>query len=229
VDQTSTEPIATSPAPAPAPSPQETFTPRVIAAGLTDRGKEREANEDHFVVAQMKRAMVIHATSLPQPPAILAEVVRGHLFVVADGMGGHNAGEQASALAVMTIEDFLLNTLRWFFSLQGDDLLTEFQNALKAADDRIFAEARRRPETRGMGTTLTFAYATGGPSRRLLRRLPPPLRPLRPVPRRPSSNRSPLPWWSSRATTSGALPSTSWRRPGAARSPLPRWRPTGVS
>ena len=133
--------------------------PQVYAAGATDRGRVREQNEDHFVVAQMTRAMVIRATSLPQPPAILGEVVRGHLFIVADGMGGHNAGEQASAIAVWTIEDFLLNTLRWFFTLQGDNLLVEFQNALRAADERVIAESQRRPETRGMGTTLTFAYA----------------------------------------------------------------------
>jgi PPM family protein phosphatase len=134
------------------------FVPRVFASGATDKGKVREQNEDHFVVAQMTRAMQIRASSLSQPPTILGEVVRGHLFIVADGMGGHNAGEQASAIAVMTIEDFLLNTLRWFFRLQGDNLLTEFQNALRAADERVFAESQRRADMRGMGTTLTFAY-----------------------------------------------------------------------
>jgi PPM family protein phosphatase len=131
---------------------------RVFAAGATDTGRVREKNEDHFVVAQMTRAMQIRASSLQQPPTILGEVVRGDLFIVADGMGGHNAGEQASALAVVTIEDFLLNTLRWFFTLQGDNLLTEFQNALRAADERVFAESQRRADMRGMGTTLTFAY-----------------------------------------------------------------------
>lgn len=129
------------------------------AAGATDRGRVREKNEDQFLVAEMTRAMVIRGCSLPQPPALVGEVVRGHLFIVADGMGGHNAGEQASALAVVTVEDFLLNSLRWFFTLQGDNLLNEFQNALRAADDRVFAESRRYPEMRGMGTTLTFAYA----------------------------------------------------------------------
>jgi protein phosphatase len=131
----------------------------VFAAGATDRGRVREKNEDHFVFAQMTRAMHIRDSSLSQPPTLLGEVVRGNLFIVADGMGGHNAGEQASALAVVTIEDFLLNTLRWFFTLQGDNLLTEFQNALRAADERVFDESRRRPEMRGMGTTLTFGYA----------------------------------------------------------------------
>src|SRR4029078_13649150 len=40
---------------------------------------------------------------------------RGHLFLVADGMGGHQAGEVASALSVVTVEGFLLNSLKRFF------------------------------------------------------------------------------------------------------------------
>ncbi len=132
---------------------------RVVAAGATDRGQVRDNNEDAFVIAEMIRAMSIKGSSLAQPPTLLGEVVRGHLFVVADGMGGHNAGEEASALAVTTIEDFLLNTLRWFFRLQGDSLIAEFQQALRTADERIFAESQRRPGLRGMGTTVTLAYS----------------------------------------------------------------------
>jgi protein phosphatase len=133
---------------------------QVLAAGATDRGLVRERNEDHFVVAEMTRAMRIQATSLPQPSTMFGgERVRGHLFVVADGMGGHAAGEEASALAVVTIEDFLLNTLRWFFRIEGDNVLTEFWLALRAADERIFAEVARRPGLRGMGTTVTLAFA----------------------------------------------------------------------
>jgi PPM family protein phosphatase len=131
---------------------------RVVAAGLTDRGRSRDNNEDQFVIAELIRAMTIRATSLPQPGTLVGRAVRGHLFVVADGMGGHNAGEEASALAVTTIEDFILNTLCWFFRLQGDTLITEMQQAVRAADERIFAEAERRPGLRGMGTTVTLAY-----------------------------------------------------------------------
>jgi serine/threonine protein phosphatase PrpC len=132
----------------------------VISAGATDRGLVRESNQDHFVVAEMTRAMHIGASSLAQPSMLFGNVnIRGHLFVVADGMGGQRGGEQASALAVVTIEDYFLNMLRLLFRMQGDALLQEFQLALRAADDRIFAEAERRPELRGMGTTVTMAYA----------------------------------------------------------------------
>ena len=143
---------------APLPAESRPFG-KVLAAGASDRGRVRENNEDHFVVAELTRAMHIQATSLPQPEMLFGHTpVRGHLLIVADGMGGHRGGEQASALAVATIEDFLLNTLRWFYRLQGEAVLAEFQLALRAADDRIFAEAERHPGLRGMGSTVTMAY-----------------------------------------------------------------------
>jgi protein phosphatase len=135
---------------------------RVTAAGRTDRGLRRERNEDQFVIAELTRAMHIQASSLPQAEVLFGSGrVRGHLFIVADGMGGHEGGEEASALAVTTIEDFLLRALHWFFRLQGDAVLEEFQSALRTADERIFDETRRRPDLQGMGTTFTLAYVVG--------------------------------------------------------------------
>jgi protein phosphatase len=77
-------------------------------------------------------------------------------------VGGNEAGEVASGLTVETIEEFLLNTLRRFSNLQVSEeqnALKELQNALLQADARIFEETARRPEWRGMGTTLTLAFA----------------------------------------------------------------------
>ena len=62
----------------------------------------------------------------------------------------------------MTVEGFLLNTLKRFFSMDApgeQDVLKEFQGALRQADARIFEEASRHPEMIGMGTTLTMAFA----------------------------------------------------------------------
>jgi protein phosphatase len=133
----------------------------VVAHGLTDPGKARPANEDHFLIAQMTKALHVQQSSLPQPRTQLA-AERGHLFVVADGMGGHRGGEHASALALETVEQFVLNTFKWFFHLQGGEVRTvlhEFKDALRLADVRIYEEAMRRPEFHGMGTTVTMAYA----------------------------------------------------------------------
>jgi protein phosphatase len=130
---------------------------------MTDRGHVRESNEDQFLIAVLTKALGIQQSSLPQAQAKYADD-KGHIFLVADGIGGSPAGEQASALAVKSIEDFLVNTLKWFFQLKGPDkenVVAEFQDALRRADARIFGEVAQHPELDGMGTTLTLAYSLG--------------------------------------------------------------------
>jgi PPM family protein phosphatase len=132
----------------------------VKAFGVTDTGRVRRSNEDQFLIAELTKTMRIWHTSLPEPKARLGDE-HGHLFLVADGMGGHNAGEQASALAVAAIEQFTLNTFKWFFHTGASDaerVLTQFQAALRHADARILEESAEHPEWSGMGTTLTMAY-----------------------------------------------------------------------
>jgi protein phosphatase len=105
--------------------------------------------------------MYIHETNLSQAKAQYSSH-RGHVFLVADGMGGHQAGEVASGLTVEAIEEFLLNTLKRFSNLQANEAqnaLKELQTALLQADARIFAETAKHPEYQGMGTTLTMAFA----------------------------------------------------------------------
>ena len=134
--------------------------PKMRAFGLTDRGRTRSVNEDQFVIAELTKTMRICQTSLPAPPAIRGEE-QGHVFVVADGMGGHAAGEHASALAIAAVEQFTLNRLKWFFHPDGSDaqrILGDFQAALRLADSRLMEEQEEHPELRGMGTTLTLAY-----------------------------------------------------------------------
>jgi protein phosphatase len=132
----------------------------VTSFGRTDRGRVRPANEDQFLIALLTRALQVQQTSLSQE-GVQYSGPQGYLFVVADGMGGHAGGEQASALAVDVLEKFLLDAFNWCIQLRGPDedhLLAEFQQALNQADARMFQETRRHPELRGMGTTLTLAY-----------------------------------------------------------------------
>jgi protein phosphatase len=133
------------------------------AFGLTDKGKVRSANEDQFLIAELTKAMRIWQTSLPEPHVQVGEE-RAHLFLVADGMGGHRAGERASALAIVAIEQFMLNTFRWFFgsdNAEAERALSQFQSALTDADARIAEEAAEHPELSGMGTTVTMAFHLG--------------------------------------------------------------------
>jgi protein phosphatase len=135
----------------------------VKAFGITDKGKVRTTNEDQFLIAELTKAMRVWQTSLPEPKVQVGEE-HAHLFLVADGMGGHQAGERASALAVVAIEQFTLNTFKWFFGsddAEAQKVLTQFQSALGQADVSILKEAAEHPELSGMGTTVTMAFHLG--------------------------------------------------------------------
>lgn len=149
------------------PIPAETSTRpdserlSVRSFGKTDCGLVRPSNQDQFLIATLPKTLRVEQSSL-SPAEVQPAADSGHIFVVADGIGGSSGGEEASALAVRSIEDFLLNSLKWFLDLQGpegDALIGEFREALRLADAKIFDEAARHPELEGMGTTLTMAYS----------------------------------------------------------------------
>jgi protein phosphatase len=142
----------------------ETPAPLIAKAfGISDTGKVRAANEDQFLIAELSKAMRVWQTSLPEPMLQHGEE-RAHVFLVADGMGGHKAGERASALVVLAIEQFMLNTFRWFFEADNagaQRVLVQFQSALRRADAQIVEESQANPALSGMGTTVTMAFHLG--------------------------------------------------------------------
>ena len=72
-----------------------TASPTAIRSyGVTDRGRVRQSNEDHFLIAELTKIIRISQTSLEEPMAEQG-ADQGHVFLVADGMGGHAAGEKA--------------------------------------------------------------------------------------------------------------------------------------
>jgi len=106
---------------------------QIIGAMRTDPGLVRELNEDTV------------AWVTPQDKAIADS--RGSLALVADGMGGHAAGEVASALAADVIR-------RLYYDLEGP-VPKVLAAAFTAANRAILEYAAEHPETRGMGTTCT--------------------------------------------------------------------------
>lgn len=135
----------------------------VRSFGMTHRGLVRDANEDQFLIATLSTALGIQQSSLPQARTQYGAAM-GQIFLVADGVGGCRAGQEASALAVMSIEDFLVNTLSCFFQLkrfEKEIVSQEIRQALRLADDRIFREIARHPELSGMATTMTLAFSVG--------------------------------------------------------------------
>lgn len=115
------------------------------AYGQTDVGRRRKLNEDAFLVA-------------PEP----------NLYAVCDGMGGHNAGEVASRMAIETLAAFIEKShqekeITWPYGLDvnlsydGNRLKT----AIKLANKKVFRAADNREDYTGMGTTLVAALVTG--------------------------------------------------------------------
>ena len=103
---------------------------------LTDIGMRREMNQDYFYSSEEP------VGSLP------------NLFVVADGMGGHNAGEFASRYAVETMVNTAKNT-------EKTDTIGILTECVSNANASLWAYAGAHDEMRGMGTTLVAAVLDG--------------------------------------------------------------------
>jgi serine/threonine protein phosphatase PrpC len=96
----------------------------------TDTGRQRDHNEDSVLVAPTSS---------------------GRLLAVADGMGGHNAGDVASETALAAFVDDLGETLA------DADPATALERSAEAADERVRERAAEDPNREGMGTTLVAA------------------------------------------------------------------------
>ena len=107
---------------------------RVYSA--TDVGQKRKMNQDYVFVSENP------VGNLP------------NLFVVADGMGGHNAGDYASSHAVHTLVE----------EIQKDadfNPIKVIRHAIETANTEILTQAQQRDELRGMGTTMVVATIVG--------------------------------------------------------------------
>jgi serine/threonine protein phosphatase PrpC len=122
----------------------------LAVCGFTDVGLVRETNEDALVIADLTGDSFIGA--IPKAGFEIRE--RGVLLAVSDGMGGHNAGEVASALVVESLKR-AMKTAPWSAS---DEVL--FERAVKSAN-RLVWEAAQLPDRKDMGATLTAVFLHG--------------------------------------------------------------------
>src|SRR5262245_5714216 len=100
--------------------------------GLTDQGLERERNEDQFLIADLRKSLLIRRTSLALENDTRLLGPEGCLLLVADGVGGNASGDRASTIAVDTTLEYVLYNLPWFLRL-GDAHEDELDEELKAA------------------------------------------------------------------------------------------------
>jgi PPM family protein phosphatase len=110
---------------------------RLAIGARTDMGRVRENNEDKFEYLE------------PDEPAVLA--AKGRFYAVADGMGGHQAGQIASELALKTV------FRSYYGNPAGSDIGALLTQSVAEANRYLIDVARTIPERSGMGTTLTGA------------------------------------------------------------------------
>ncbi len=117
----------------------------VDAYGISNKGLVRKTNEDSFVCS----------------PDL-------GLFVVADGMGGHSAGEVASRLAIDAIEGFMRRShgeaeYSWPYGIDPQLSVdaNRLRTAIHLANRRVFRAAESHDDYTGMGTTVVSALVTG--------------------------------------------------------------------
>lgn len=133
------------------------------AFGISDRGRVRETNQDQFLIAQLTKSMLVSATSL-QFEQRLHGKTEAEVLLVADGMGGHAAGERASRLAIGHLVRRMLSSVHWLFQGEEDDetkekvFIEDLRGLFRDAHERILRESAKNAEQRGMGTTLTMAH-----------------------------------------------------------------------
>jgi serine/threonine protein phosphatase PrpC len=130
--------------------------------GLTDLGRKRPTNQDHFLIADLNKSLRVHSTSLNlDDETRIYGGSQGKLLIVADGMGGEAEGERASTIAVDQLATYVLNSLGWCFRLEENsehDFEEDLKSALKSCQDSIHSAASGHSEMRGMGTTMTISY-----------------------------------------------------------------------
>lgn len=127
--------------------------------GLTHTGSIRQQNQDHFLIASLKRQVQIHRTSLPDGSRWPAAERLAFLAMVADGVGGSSHGEEASRLAVEAITEYVAQSMRAYYTADAvadDQFATALQEAAMRTHERVVERAKADPGGRNMATTLTL-------------------------------------------------------------------------
>lgn len=124
-----------------------------IAFGQTDLGLIRHNNEDSLLAVDLTSGLVAPT------PSTLNHVIgeKGSLFLVADGMGGAEAGEVASQMAVELVSQQVSERLSRARFLNRVAFVQILKDSVQQANLAIHQESRNNTAQRGMGTTLTAA------------------------------------------------------------------------
>lgn len=130
----------------------------IQVAASTDVGLVRQNNEDNFIICP---DLSNPNWEQQESNGSIALGEYGTLLVVADGMGGANAGEVASAIAIDTVRQlFVEDAIKE--SVKSDASICKFlRDVVQTADKNILQHSKNDSNTRGMGTTIVMAWILG--------------------------------------------------------------------
>ncbi|MEK7239825.1 MAG: protein phosphatase 2C domain-containing protein [Gemmatimonadota bacterium] len=126
--------------------------------GVTNVGKVRKQNQDHFLIASLHKHLAIHHTSIPLESLRTGDTDRlAFLAMVADGVGGTVGGEEASRFALDAITAYIVRSMHCYYTAdpQNDG---EFVEVLQEGAMRVHARLTEHGTAKareGMATTLT--------------------------------------------------------------------------
>ena len=127
--------------------------------GLTNRGKVRPNNEDHFLICSLQKKLEVYHTSLPNPEALNNGERLAMLALVADGVGGARAGEEASRIALEHVARYVSKSMDCYYTTDAEDdsnFIRELEEAALKVHSELAVEAATDPALKGMATTLTL-------------------------------------------------------------------------
>jgi protein phosphatase len=126
--------------------------------GVTNRGKVRIENQDHFLIGSLRKRINIRQSSLSLDQIPLHEERVASFMMVADGVGGGLKGEQASRMALEGATRYLAETARCYYQFdeEGVDLVHALEEAAVRCSQAIQERASHDESAAGMATTLTL-------------------------------------------------------------------------
>jgi len=127
--------------------------------GITDSGKVRPDNQDHFVIGSLTKRLNIRQSSLRELDQIpIAEERVAFFAMVADGVGGGLKGEQASRTALEISTRYITESARSYYHTEETeaDLVQALEEGAQKAHQAIQAQAASDHTAAGMATTLTL-------------------------------------------------------------------------
>ena len=137
----------------------------VDIAGATHCGLVRDNNEDHFLAVKFQRSLETICTNLEQELLDPRADETGYGLLVADGMGGLEAGEIASRMALCKMVELVLNTPDWILKLNRrqdqNTVMQRITQRFRQVDNALREQAEHDNTVVGMGTTLTVALSLG--------------------------------------------------------------------